>query len=53
LDLVKLARGFGFAAPPRVDIMLGAGMGKDKQQVGKGRREYGKQDGQGRRFGKR
>jgi ATP-dependent RNA helicase DDX18/HAS1 len=50
LDLVKLARSFGFTAPPRVDITLGASMGKDKKQV-QGRRSYGMQDPQGRRGG--
>lgn len=48
LDLVKLAKSFGFSTPPRVDITLGASMGKDKQV--KRRREYGKQDSQGKRF---
>jgi ATP-dependent RNA helicase DDX18/HAS1 len=48
LDLVKLAKSFGFATPPRVDITLGASMGKDKGL--KTRREYGKQDSQGQRF---
>lgn len=41
LDLVKVARGFGFAAPPRVDIQLGAGMAKDRKV--QGRRAYGSQ----------
>jgi ATP-dependent RNA helicase DDX18/HAS1 len=43
LDLVKVARSFGFEAPPRVDISLGAGM-KDKKQ---GKRPYGSQPRQG------
>ncbi|PQE10946.1 atp-dependent RNA helicase has1 protein [Rutstroemia sp. NJR-2017a WRK4] len=43
LDLVKVARSFGFEAPPRVDISLGAGM-KDKKQV---KRPYGSQPRQG------
>ena len=38
LDLVKVAKGFGFPTPPRVDITLGAGM-KDKKP--QGRRPYG------------
>jgi ATP-dependent RNA helicase DDX18/HAS1 len=50
LDLIKLARSFGFATPPRVDITLGAGMGKDRsQKSGGGRREYGRQPSQGKR----
>ncbi|KAI5811638.1 dead box ATP-dependent rna helicase [Peziza echinospora] len=41
LDLVKVAKGFGFATPPRVDITLGASMhAKDKKAKG-GRRAYG------------
>lgn len=42
LDLVKVAKSFGFATPPRVDISLGAGMHsqRDKKQ---GRRSYGSQ----------
>ncbi|EWC46582.1 ATP-dependent RNA helicase has1 [Drechslerella stenobrocha 248] len=44
LDLVKLARSFGFSTPPRVDIQLGASMGKDRNKVG-GRRNYGVQPG--------
>ena len=47
LDLVKLAKSFGFTTPPRVDITLGASMTRDKKQTG--RREYGKQNPQGRR----
>ncbi|QDS72230.1 ATP-dependent RNA helicase [Venturia effusa] len=46
LDLVKLAKSFGFTTPPRVDITLGASMSKDRKG---GRRAYGKQDGQGSR----
>ncbi|KAK3686391.1 ATP-dependent RNA helicase [Vermiconidia calcicola] len=43
LDLVKVAKGFGFSTPPRVDINLGASM-KDRQG---GRRVYGSQPKQG------
>lgn len=41
LDLVKVAKSFGFATPPRVDIQLGASMSKDKKV--QGRRPYGTQ----------
>ncbi|KUI59399.1 ATP-dependent RNA helicase HAS1 [Cytospora mali] len=41
LDLVKVAKSFGFATPPRVDIQLGASMSKDKKV--QGRRGYGSQ----------
>ncbi|KAH0558378.1 ATP-dependent RNA helicase [Trichoglossum hirsutum] len=40
LDLVKVAKSFGFSTPPRVDITLGASMARDKVQ---GRRPYGSQ----------
>ncbi|KAK8086498.1 P-loop containing nucleoside triphosphate hydrolase protein [Apiospora phragmitis] len=30
LDLAKVAKSFGFSAPPRIDIQLGASMGRDK-----------------------
>ncbi|KAL1872471.1 hypothetical protein VTK73DRAFT_1468 [Phialemonium thermophilum] len=40
LDLVKVAKSFGFDTPPRVDITLAAGMGKDKVHR---RRAYGSQ----------
>ncbi|PTB69309.1 DEAD-domain-containing protein [Trichoderma citrinoviride] len=40
LDLAKIAKSFGFPTPPRVDITLGASMGRDKVQ---GRRAYGSQ----------
>ncbi|KAL7896753.1 P-loop containing nucleoside triphosphate hydrolase protein [Trichoderma sp. SZMC 28014] len=40
LDLVKIAKSFGFPTPPRVDIQLGASMGRDKVQA---RRSYGSQ----------
>ncbi|ETN45338.1 ATP-dependent RNA helicase has1 [Cyphellophora europaea CBS 101466] len=51
LDLVKLAKSFGFSAPPRVDIQLGSSMQRDKKQ--QGRRNYGsqpKQNGHGLKF---
>lgn len=41
LDLVKVARSFGFPVPPRVDITLGASMSRDKKV--QGRRTYGSQ----------
>lgn len=44
LDLVKVAKSFGFPTPPRVDIQLGASMTKDRNAV-KGRRSYGSQPG--------
>ncbi|KAK1751158.1 hypothetical protein QBC47DRAFT_84973 [Echria macrotheca] len=45
LDLVKVAKSFGFSTPPRVDITLAAGMSRDKKQ--QGRRAYGSQPRQG------
>ncbi|KAI9860481.1 MAG: ATP-dependent RNA helicase [Trichoglossum hirsutum] len=49
LDLVKVAKGFGFSTPPRVDITLGASMARDKKI--QGRRPYGSQPRQqGERF---
>ncbi|GAB7343574.1 hypothetical protein MBLNU457_1577t1 [Dothideomycetes sp. NU457] len=43
LDLVKVAKSFGFPTPPRVDISIGAGMkGRDNNES-KGRRDYGSQ----------
>ncbi|KAK0740035.1 P-loop containing nucleoside triphosphate hydrolase protein [Schizothecium vesticola] len=45
LDLVKVAKSFGFATPPRVDITLAAGMSRDKKTDG--RRAYGSQPAQG------
>ncbi len=45
LDLVKVAKGFGFNAPPRVDLSLGASMQRDKKV--QGRRAYGSQPKQG------
>jgi len=47
--LVKLAKSFGFENPPRVDITLGASMGKDRKNGGGKRREYGRQNPQGSR----
>jgi len=49
LDLVKVAKSFGFTTPPRVDINLGASM-RDRPQV---RRAYGSQPPQARRFKKK
>ncbi|KAJ5814809.1 ATP-dependent RNA helicase has1 [Penicillium riverlandense] len=43
LDLVKVAKGFGFSTPPRIDIQLGAGLSRDKKQQQQGRRTYGSQ----------
>lgn len=51
LDLVKLAKSFGFSTPPRVDIQLGASMSRDKKTMG--RRAYGSQPRQGGSFKKR
>ncbi|KZF18968.1 ATP-dependent RNA helicase pitchoune [Xylona heveae TC161] len=48
LDLVKVAKGFGFQTPPRVDITLGASMSRDKKPSG--RRNYGSQGKQMQRF---
>ncbi len=48
LDLVKVAKSFGFHTPPRVDITLGASMSRDKKK--EGRRPYGSQPKQGQRF---
>jgi ATP-dependent RNA helicase DDX18/HAS1 len=47
LDLVKVAKSFGFSTPPRIDISLGASLGRDKKV--EGRRAYGSQPQQGRR----
>lgn len=41
LDLVKVAKSFGFATPPRVDITLGASMSRDKKNKVGARRAYG------------
>lgn len=51
LDLVKVAKSFGFSAPPRVDLTLGASMARDKKV--QGRRPYGSQPQQGKSFKKR
>ncbi|RDW62793.1 putative ATP-dependent RNA helicase HAS1 [Coleophoma crateriformis] len=51
LDLVKVAKSFGFSAPPRVDLSLGASMSRDKKT--QGRRAYGSQPRQGGTFKKR
>lgn len=50
LDLTKVAKSFGFDAPPRVDIQLGQSMGRNKVQ---GRRAYGSQPRQPGYKGKR
>ncbi|KAK5653460.1 hypothetical protein OQA88_8946 [Cercophora sp. LCS_1] len=51
LDLVKVAKSFGFPTPPRVDITLAAGMSRDKKP--QGRRAYGSQPRQGSKNGQR
>ncbi|KAL4920010.1 ATP-dependent RNA helicase has1 [Aspergillus aurantiobrunneus] len=43
LDLVKVAKGFGFPTPPRIDIQLGSSLSRDKKQQQQGRRNYGSQ----------
>ncbi|KAL2799233.1 ATP-dependent RNA helicase has1 [Aspergillus keveii] len=43
IDLVKVARSFGFTAPPRIDIQLGSSLSRDKKQQQQGRRNYGSQ----------
>ncbi|KAL3479892.1 ATP-dependent RNA helicase has1 [Aspergillus californicus] len=43
LDLVKVAKGFGFSTPPRIDIQLGSSLSRDKKQQQQGRRNYGSQ----------
>ncbi|OTB04612.1 hypothetical protein M426DRAFT_320722 [Hypoxylon sp. CI-4A] len=48
LDLAKVAKSFGFATPPRVDITLGASMSRDKKT--QGRRAYGSQPRQAQKF---
>jgi ATP-dependent RNA helicase DDX18/HAS1 len=52
LDLVKVAKGFGFSTPPRIDIQLGASLSRDKKQEQQGRRTYGSQpkNGKGLKF---
>ncbi|KAM5440921.1 ATP-dependent RNA helicase [Microsporum ferrugineum] len=47
LDLVKVAKSYGFVTPPRVDITLGASMSRDKKV--QARRTYGSQP-KGARF---
>lgn len=47
LDLVKLAKGFGFSVPPRVDISVGSNFTKGGKS--RGRRAYGSQPKQKRR----
>ncbi|PLB36769.1 ATP-dependent RNA helicase HAS1, partial [Aspergillus candidus] len=47
LDLVKVAKGFGFPTPPRVDITVNASGRSEKTM---GRRNYGSQAKQGPRF---
>ncbi|KAI1506644.1 P-loop containing nucleoside triphosphate hydrolase protein [Biscogniauxia marginata] len=51
LDLAKVAKSFGFTAPPRIDLTLGARMSKDKKT--QGRRSYGSQPRQDQRFKRR
>ncbi|MCJ1323078.1 ATP-dependent RNA helicase [Xylographa vitiligo] len=51
LDLVKVAKSFGFQTPPRIDIQLGASMSRDKKK--EGRRAYGSQPKQGQSYHKR
>lgn len=55
LDLVKVAKGFGFPTPPRIDIQLGSSLGRDKKQQQQGRRNYGSQpkNGKGLKFKRR
>ncbi|KAL4792077.1 P-loop containing nucleoside triphosphate hydrolase protein [Aspergillus venezuelensis] len=50
LDLVKVAKGFGFNAPPRIDIQLGSSLSRDKKQAQQGRRNYGSQPKAGLKF---
>ncbi|ODH44878.1 ATP-dependent RNA helicase HAS1 [Paracoccidioides brasiliensis] len=51
LDLVKVAKSFGFPTPPRVDITLAASMSRDKKQ--QGRRTYGSQPKHASKFKRR
>lgn len=51
LDLVKVAKSFGFQTPPRIDITLGASMSRDKKKVG--RRPYGSQPTQSQKFARK
>jgi ATP-dependent RNA helicase DDX18/HAS1 len=50
LDLAKVAKSFGFSAPPRIDLTLAAGLSRDKKV--EGRRPYGSQPRQGGQRGK-
>lgn len=50
LDLAKVAKSFGFTAPPRVDINLSQSLSRDRVQ---GRRAYGSQPRQPTRGGRR
>ncbi|KAJ2899783.1 hypothetical protein MKZ38_002796 [Zalerion maritima] len=50
LDLAKVAKSFGLTTPPRVDTTIGASMSKNKKQ--QGRRAYGSQPPQAKRFKK-
>ncbi|KAL5001919.1 ATP-dependent RNA helicase has1 [Aspergillus recurvatus] len=43
IDLVKVAKSFGFSTPPRIDIQLGSSLSRDKKQQQQGRRSYGSQ----------
>ncbi|GAB7355600.1 hypothetical protein MBLNU459_g6328t1 [Dothideomycetes sp. NU459] len=52
LDLIKVAKSFGFSTPPRVDISLGAGMKSGKEKTG-ARRAYGSQPRQQGNFKRR
>ncbi|KAK2806806.1 ATP-dependent RNA helicase [Emmonsiellopsis sp. PD_5] len=51
LDLVKVAKSFGFPTPPRVDITLASSMSRDKKQ--QGRRNYGSQPKHAPKFKRR
>lgn len=50
LDLVKVAKSFGFSTPPRVDINVGSNPSKDKKTQN---RPYGSQPPQAKRNGGR
>ncbi|KLU92004.1 ATP-dependent RNA helicase HAS1 [Magnaporthiopsis poae ATCC 64411] len=50
LDLAKVAKSFGFATPPRVDIQLGASMSRDKKNQAGARRAYGSQPRQNKPY---
>ncbi|KAF8477171.1 DEAD/DEAH box helicase [Kalaharituber pfeilii] len=52
LDLVKVAKAFGFSTPPRVDITLGAGLHSRDKKV-QARRAYGPKKGEKFRRNKR